>query len=280
MKQQIIRIVGEEKISDMGICTWEKYSEKEKRLGKRASFCASGVCPEWTKSIIVCAFSYFSGAEKGNISRYAQGADYHSVAREKMRKIVEFLKEQGFLAEGFADTGSLNERLLAQLSGIAFIGKNQMAISPRFGSYFFIGYILTDCELEPDEENKDSCAGCGRCIAACPLGALDGKEFCEGKCLSYITQKKGELSQQEIEAMREANTVWGCDICQEVCPHNRKLPITEIKQFCEDLIVNLEVDEGLSNKEFKTLYSGRAFAWRGKSVLIRNQKAIYNRKEF
>lgn len=279
MKRQIIKMAEEEKISAVGICAWERYSEEEKRLGKKASFCASGVCPDWVKNIIVCAFSYFSGEEKGNISRYAQGEDYHTVAREKMGKIAELLKNSGFCAECFADTGCLNERLLAQLSGIAFIGKNQMAISSRLGSYFFIGYILTDCELEPDEENKVSCAGCGRCIAACPLGALDGGRFCEEKCLSYITQKKGELSQQEIDAMRAANTIWGCDICQEVCPHNRNLPITEIKEFRENLILNLKVDEKISNKEFKKLYSGRAFAWRGKSVLIRNEKAVYNKKE-
>lgn len=280
MRRQIIRTAEEEKISAVGICTRERYSEEEKRLGKKASFCASGGCPDWVTSIIVCAFSYFSGAEKGNISRYAQGKDYHIVAREKMGKIAEVLKSRGFRAEGFADTGCLNERLLARLSGIAFIGKNQMAISPRFGSYFFIGYILTDCELEPDKENNASCAGCGKCIAACPLGALDDGEFCEEKCLSYITQKKGELSRQEIAAMRASNTIWGCDICQEVCPHNQNLPITEIKEFCENLVLNLKVDEKLSNKEFKKLYSGRAFAWRGKSVLIRNEKAAYNRKEF
>lgn len=279
MKQKIVFIAREQKISDVGVCAAEKYHEKEKGLDEKASFCAQGKCPDWVKSIVVCAFSYFSGAQKGNISRYARGTDYHLVAKEKMQKIADFLKEQGFLAECFADTGALNERLLAQLAGIAFIGKNRMAISPRLGSWFFIGYILTDCELEPDGENTGTCAGCGRCIAACPLGALDGEKFCEEKCLSYITQKKGLISGKEADAMRKAKTLWGCDICQEVCPHNRDLPACEIEEFRENLTINLFVDENISNKEFCRKYNNKAFAWRGKSVLIRNQKILYNNEE-
>lgn len=279
MKRRIIAIAREEKISRIGICAKEKYYEKEKGLDKKASFCAKGNCPEWAKSIVVCAFSYFSGAKKGNISRYAQGADYHIVAKEKMQKIADFLKEQGYLAECFADTGPLNERLMAQLSGIAFIGKNQMAINPQIGSWFFIGYILTDCELEPDGENTDNCAGCRRCIGACPSGALEDGGFCEEKCLSYITQKKGPISGEEADAMRKAKTLWGCDICQEVCPHNRNVPVCEIDEFRENLTVNLFVDENISNKEFRQKYNNKAFAWRGKSVLIRNQKILYNEEE-
>lgn len=279
MKQKILFIAKEQKISDVGVCTAEKYREKEKGLDEKASFCAGGKCPEWAKSIVVCAFSYFSGAEKGNISRYAQGADYHLVAKEKMQKIADFLKEQGFLAECFADTGALNERLLAQLAGIAFIGKNRMAINHRLGSWFFIGYILTDCELEPDRENTGACTGCGRCISACPLGALDGEAFCEEKCLSYITQKKGQISEKEADAMRKAKTMWGCDICQEVCPHNRDLPVCEIEEFRENLTINLFVDENISNKEFRRKHNNKAFAWRGKSVLVRNQKILYSNEE-
>lgn len=279
MKKEIIAIAREQKISDVGICSAEKYCENEKGLDKKASFCASRGCPDWAKSIVVCAFSYYSGEEKGNISRYAQGKDYHGVAKEKMQKIVEHLKGQGFLAESFADTGSLNERLLAKLSGLAFIGKNQMAISPRLGSYFFIGYILTDCELEQDGENTDTCVGCGRCLEACPLGAVGDKNFCEEKCLSYITQKKGTITEAEAEAMRKAGTLWGCDICQEVCPHNRDLPICEIEEFKENLTINLCLDDGLSNKEFAKLYKDKAFAWRGKAVLIRNQNILYNKEE-
>lgn len=275
MRNKILELAEKQKISAVGICSTRDYIKRTEGLLKKASFCAEEEnLPIKAKSIIVCAFSYYNGVEKGNISRYAQGTDYHLVAKERMNPICEYLKENGFCAESFADTGALNERVLANLSGIAFIGKNQMAISKALGSYFFIGYIVTDCELPADSPNIDRCVGCGKCIKACPLGALSDNGFCEEKCLSYITQKKGELSFEEKAAMKKTKTIWGCDICQEVCPHNRGLEITSIPEFKENLIVNLELDETLSNKEFKKNYGNRAFSWRGKKVLERNLKII------
>lgn len=275
MRNKILDLAAGEKISAVGICKASDYIKRTKGLLNKASFCAedTGV-PENAKSIIVCAFSYYNGEKKGNISRYAQGADYHLVARERMRPICEYLNENGFSAESFADTGALNERVLANLSGIAFLGKNQMAINEKLGSYFFIGYIVTDCELQADEPNTLSCAECGECIKACPLGALLDDGFCEDKCLSYITQKKGELSLEEQLAIKNAKTIWGCDICQEVCPHNRKITITSIPEFRENLIIDLEMNESISNKEFKKMYGNRAFSWRGKGVLERNLKIV------
>ncbi|MBQ7986334.1 MAG: DUF1730 domain-containing protein [Clostridia bacterium] len=275
MRNKILELAENQKISAVGICKASDYIKRTKGLLKKASFCAedNGLSGD-AKSIIVCAFSYYNGAEKGNISRYAQGIDYHLVVREKMEPICELLKENGFFAESFADTGALNERVLANLSGIAFIGKNQMAINEKLGSYFFIGYIITDCELPADSPNTSECSGCGKCIKACPLGALSKDGFCEEKCLSYITQKKGELSQEEKEAIKNAKTIWGCDICQEVCPHNENLDITSIPEFRENLIIDLKIDESLSNKEFKRLYGNRAFSWRGKQVLDRNFKIV------
>lgn len=274
MREKILKIAEESKISAVGICDIKDYTEKSKGLWEKASFCAVGEISENIKRVIVCAFGYYAGKEKGNVSRYARGIDYHIVAKEKMEPICEFLRENGFSAESFADTGVLNERLLANLSGIAFVGKNRMAINEKLGSYFFIGYILTDCDLPVDGQNKGTCLNCGKCMAACPLGALSENSFCEEKCLSYITQKKGELSEEEKEAVHKTQTIWGCDICQEVCPHNGDLDVTNIEEFKKDLISNLEIDENISNKEFKKMYSNRAFSWRGKGVILRNQKII------
>ena len=277
MKTQIIRIARAQKISDIGFCDIADYNMEAKNL-KRSSVFAKEEKEilENARTAIVCAFNYYAGAEKGNISRYAQGEDYHRVVTERMRPIAELLEKSGFSAKIFADVGFLNERLLAVQSGIAFIGKNRMAISPEFGSYFFIGYILTDCELEKDKKCDQTCANCGKCEAVCPLGALkDG--FCEEKCLSYITQKKGELTGKEEQAVKNANTIWGCDICQEVCPHNRDIPVTEIDEFRKNRIINLEISEEISNKEFKKMYGNRAFSWHGKGVLIRNQKILQKR---
>lgn len=276
MKKKILNLAAEEKISAVGVCKASDYMEKSKGLLCKASFCTdNGDVPEGTRSIIVCAFNYYSGANKGNISRYAQGEDYHRVAIKKMEPICAVLRENGFFARSFADTGALNERLLARLSGIAFIGKNRMAINDMLGSYFFVGYIVTDCEIETDSPNNENCINCKRCIAACPLGALSEDGFCEDKCLSYITQKKGELTDAEKKAMRKAGTVWGCDICQEVCPHNSELAVTDIEEFCENLVTRLRLEEGISNNEFKKRYGGRAFSWRGKKVLERNLKIVY-----
>ncbi len=275
MRDKILKLAEEQKISAVGICKASEYIKRTEGLSKKASFCAEDKgLTDTAESIIVCAFSYYNGEEKGNISRYAQGVDYHLVAQEKMRPVCDYLTENGYSAQSFADTGALNERILANLSGIAFFGKNQMAINKDLGSYFFIGYIITDCELPTDSPDGSECSGCGKCIEACPLGALSKDGFCEVKCLSYITQKKGELSEEEKSAIKKSKTIWGCDICQEVCPHNRGLAITPIKEFKENLIINLEIDESLSNKEFKRLYGNRAFSWRGKQVLLRNLKIV------
>lgn len=275
MKEKLLKLAAENKISAVGVCDINIYTEKSKGLLDKASFCAAGSIPDNIKSVIVCAFGYYAGEEKGNISRYARGADYHVVAKEKMKPLCDFLEDNGFFAEAFADTGVLNERLLANLSGIAFLGRNRMAINDKLGSYFFIGYIITDCELETDAPNTKSCKDCGKCIEACPLGALAQNGFYEEKCLSYITQKKGELSEKEKQAMRKIKMIWGCDVCQEVCPHNKGIEVTNIQEFKENLIHELSIDKNLSNKEFQKLYGNRAFSWRGKKVIERNQKILF-----
>ncbi len=276
MKNQIIKIAKEQKISDIGFCDIAEYCKEAETLKESTVFGKKQAEPEILKNArtaIVCAFNYYAGTEKGNISRYAQGEDYHITVIKKMEPIAAFLKEGGFSAQIFADTGFLNERLLAVQSGIAFIGRNRMAISPKFGSYFFIGYLLTDCEIKKDKKCEKKCANCGKCEEVCPLGALHGG-FCEEKCLSYITQKKGDLTETEAEAVKNAKTVWGCDICQEVCPHNRDIPVTEIDEFKKNRIINLEISEEISNREFKKIYGNRAFSWRGKGVILRNQKIL------
>lgn len=275
MKERILKLAKENKISAVGVCNTDIYTEKSKGLLNKASFCATEKIPDDVKSIIVCAFGYYAGEAKGNISRYARGYDYHRVAKEKMEPICRLLGDNGFSAYSFADTGTLNERLLAKLSGIAFFGKNRMAINDRLGSYFFIGYILTDCELPCDSPNTRTCIGCSKCVDVCPLGALSEDGFCEEKCLSYITQKKGDLSEEEKTAIKNTGTIWGCDLCQEVCPHNKGIEVTDIEEFKENVISELHIDGSLSNKEFKELYGDRAFSWRGKKVLERNQKIFF-----
>ncbi len=231
-----------------------------------------GVAKYENKSAIVCLFPYYCGDREGNLSLYARGYDYHSVIREKLSLIVDYIK--GFspdaTCEIFADIGPEVDRRLAYNAGLGFYGKNRMLINDDLGSYFFIGYILTDFPLEEDTPLDKSCVGCGKCIDACVGGALrDG--FCLEKCASHISQKKGDLTESEIAILKKSNLVFGCDMCQRVCPHNDITP-RPMKEFTEDIIDNLvkEDIENLSNKEFLSKYKNRAFSWRGKNVLLRN----------
>lgn len=224
------------------------------------------------KTAIVCLFPYFSGYEKGNLSVYCYSKDYHLVTKEKLNLICDFLLSEtsAEYAEGFADIGPEVDKNLAYASGLGFYGKNTLMINPRLGSYFFIGYVLTDLPLEHDRPLPQSCLGCGNCIAACPGNALKNGFNIE-RCASAINQKKGDLAPWEIEIMRTSGYAFGCDICQKVCPHNQAPP-PPMEDFLENRIFNLTADmfDRLTNREFKEKYGSYAFSWRGKNILLRN----------
>lgn len=224
------------------------------------------------KCAIVCLFPYFCGYEDGNLSLYARSFDYHLVIKEKLSEVCDFIKSLSPDAscEVFADIGPEIDRHLAYKSGLGFYGKNRMLINDDFGSYFFIGYILTDLNLPEDKPIEKSCIGCNRCVDACVGGAL-GDGFCIDKCASHISQKKGDLTESEIAIIKKSNLVFGCDMCQRVCPHNNITPRPMI-EFTKDRINYLRAEdiESLSNKEFLSKYKNRAFSWRGKNVLLRN----------
>ncbi|WP_092923444.1 tRNA epoxyqueuosine(34) reductase QueG [Romboutsia hominis] len=232
------------------------------------------------KSIIVCAFPYHIDNEKeSNLSRYCRGLDYHIVAKELLQKICDYLDEniEGFEYKIFVDNGPLVDRELAYLSGIGYFGINNNIITDKYGSYVFIGYIINNYEFSLDKPLDKECMKCGKCVKYCPGNALLGNyDMNPRKCLSYITQKKEELSLEEVKAIKNSGKIFGCDICQEVCPHNKNIKETHIEEFMKDLILNLdyeEIDE-ISNKEFKRRYGNRAFSWRGKKIIKRNIEII------
>lgn len=232
------------------------------------------IMPE-AKSVIVCLLSYLTDTADGIISRYARGLDYHTVMRDKLGALADILHTEGFKAECFSDSGDLNERYLARRAGLGFYGRNGFLINPRFGTYTFIGYILTDCPIEPDKPLENTCTGCDRCIKACPGGALvgDGRVIYE-RCVSYITQKKGELTAEEAELIKRCGSVWGCDVCQEVCPHNINAERSNIPEFTSGLTADFHPNPDMSNREFRRVYRDKAFAWCGKGVLERNLSII------
>ncbi len=224
------------------------------------------------KSAIVCLFPYFQGYSAGNLSLYARSIDYHLIIKEKLGQLTQFIHTLApdISCDAFADIGPEIERQLAYNAGLGFFGKNGMLINDDFGSYFFIGYILCDLPLKADLPLEKSCFGCNQCIDACPGGALGG-EFDISKCASHISQKKGDLTESEIDILKKSGLIFGCDTCQRVCPHNNITP-KPLCEFTEGLIHSLSLEdiENLSNKEFMRKYKNRAFSWRGKNVLLRN----------
>lgn len=280
MKELIKSTLRKAGASDVGVCRARIYNELLPVL-QRNSTCFSDVdtekrinpfliMPEAT-SVIVFIVSYKSDIS-GNLSSYAYGKDYHTVLKEIARPAAEILLNNNYKAEVFADTGNLSDRHLAYLAGLGFLGRNHCLIHQKYGSFVFIGYILTDCPLPEDKPLNTSCLNCGKCIQSCPSKALSTGDF--DMCLSFITQKKGDLSEKETKLIKSAKTIWGCDICQRVCPHNYSAPNAETDAFSKNLITDLFVCEKLTNREFKELFGDRAFSWRGKNVLIRNQKIV------
>lgn len=222
-----------------------------------------------TLSVIIFTIPYLTTTKEKNISSYAIPRDYHLFCKELFDSIIPKLKEKfpNNNFGGFADNSPIDEVHAAALAGLGIIGDNQLLITREHSSYVFIGEIITDAQIPASDEYKlQHCEGCGRCTSACPK-----KECCE--CLSSITQKKGELSECEINAIKKHGSAWGCDICSEICPHTKKAIesgtiYTDIPFFTKGLtpILSKEKIENMSDEEF----SARAYSWRKKETVLRN----------
>ena len=230
---------------------------------------------EGAKSVVVCLFPYYKkDFKEKNISRYATVTDYHKVAILKLNMIAEYIESEIEKCNClcFSDTGVLPDRYLAYKAGLGFFGKNNCLINKKYGSFFFIGYIVTTCLLEPDYPLDETCLNCGACMESCPGGAIkENFVFSPQKCVSNITQLK-EIDSAQKEILSKQNSVYGCDICQNVCPHNQGLKDTFMKEFAENKISGLDYEnlKEMSNNEFKRKYKNFAFSWRGKDVILKN----------
>ena len=187
----------------------------------------------------------------------------------------------------FADHSPIDEVHASCISGLGFIGDNGLLINEKYSSFVFLGEAITS--LGPSEtgidfsysEDVKGCLHCGKCARACPCGCIVPRDECSGispkaQCLSAITQKKGELSVDEIKLMKNNNTVWGCDICQSCCPYTISAEATPIEYFRKNIITNLtsEALDKMSEEEFLS----RPFSWRGRGVVERNLRLL-NDKE-
>ncbi|MBC3804707.1 tRNA epoxyqueuosine(34) reductase QueG [Acetobacterium fimetarium] len=222
--------------------------------------------------------------ERGALASVAWGEDYHAVLKslmdELMAKINDDLMQRGMKPisyKAFVDNSPLVDRGSAYRAGLGFFGKNNLLINRDLGSYFFIGQILLADEIEfsPAEKIPERCGACRRCLDACPNGALgDGYTLDPSKCVSFLTQKK-DLSNEEEK--RVEKYLYGCDLCQKVCPYNKNLKKTSQTRFLTsgDLVYpEIAALFAMTNREFKEKYGKTAAGWRGKKTLLRNALLI------
>jgi epoxyqueuosine reductase len=247
-----------------------KYLEARDESGnlKRSSL---RIVAPWARSVIVCAVNYntvhpystqVNQPERGWISRYAWGGeDYHESVMRRLQivedKLIGAVPE--IQTRRYVDTGPLIERVYAKYAGVGWIGKNTCVINQKIGSWIFLGVILTSLELIPDMPAPDRCGTCTRCIQACPTDAFIGPYKLDSNCcIAYLTiEKRGSIPEEMREGI--GRQVFGCDICQDVCPWNRKAPASHAPEFQpREEMVNpaLEWLAALSVQEFQEKFRG------------------------
>jgi epoxyqueuosine reductase len=192
------------------------------------------------RSVLSVALNYLRPGDveeadplRGVISKYARGTDYHFILEKKLTQLLNKLlsAEGGIAGRVYVDTGPVMDKYWAVQSGIGWLGKHTNVLSRSQGSWFFLGEILLTCELEPDEPVQDFCGSCTRCIDACPTNAIVEPYLLDArKCISYSTIELKEDIPSELRRPT-GNLIFGCDICQDVCPWNRKAPLSAVEEF-------------------------------------------------
>lgn len=272
VKEIASKILSGKEAFPFGICSFEQILPcLECRAKQRI--------PQDAASVLVCLFPYYTGEHKErNISRYAMVTDYHMIAGEYLNRFCKALQEvfPQNQFEPFTDNSPIREVSAAFHAGLGRRGKNGLILHPKYGSYVFIGEVVTDLVLQPDQPlNPGECIGCRKCQNVCPQGALqsDGS-VCLERCRSHITQKKGELTDWEIGQIQDGGLIWGCDICNDVCPMNQEAKVlTPVPEFLESTVAVL--DAQIAEKLLKT----RAYNYRGKKTILRNIQLLEGANE-
>lgn len=209
------------------------YMAREDRIARRRDL--SVILPD-ARSLVVVGLDYFTleipeaiaqDPARGRFSNYAWGIDYHDLMLERLEALAAYVEAEageGTATRAYVDTGAILERSHAERAGLGFVGKNTLLINPRRGSFFFLGEIITDAVLEYDEPNLDEMPGCGsctRCLVACPTDAFPRPHVLDARrCISYLTIEYKGFIPQDLRPLM-GNWVYGCDVCQEVCPWQR-----------------------------------------------------------
>lgn len=297
-KQAIIDYAREIGIDKIGFASADPFAElKERLLTHREKGYESGfeerdiekrVDPQLSlpgaRSLIAIALAYPSklenppksqpGAYRGIMSRAAWGTDYHHVLRDKMEQLAAYIRKLEPAAQvvSMVDTGALSDRAVAERAGIGWVGKNCALITPEYGSWVYLGELITDLPLPPDIPVEEGCGDCNLCVDACPTGALvQGGQLNAQRCIAFLTQVK-DFIPDEFRA-KIGNRLYGCDTCQTVCPKNKGKNFVHHEAFRPDpeiakpLLVPLLT---VGNKEFKEKFGQSSSAWRGKKPIQRN----------
>jgi epoxyqueuosine reductase len=247
--------------------------EPEKRTDPRLLF-------EGTKTVIGLLLNYFPEQiipEEDNfiISKYGYGKDYHEVLKARTRDLITFMKEEiePVKTRVFVDSGPVLEKAWGKYCGLGWTGKNTLLINPKRGSFHFIAVILTDLELEPDIPETDHCGNCHICVDACPTGALNTPYVLNpSRCISYLTiHEKDEIPEEFRRKFH--NRIYGCDICQDVCPFNRfAIPttVTELNPSAQLMKMQKSDWLQLSEDQFCELFHDSAVYRIGYDKLMKN----------
>ena len=295
LKEKIIQLSKELGISKIGFTTADDFAYLEKSLragveeGRTTGFEHKNIeerlDPKLSlasaRTIISIALAYprrlpqqpqKTAFRRGKITPNSWGLDYHYILQDKLERLARGIEEltADFEYKGMVDTGALVDTAVARRAGIGFIGKNGLVISKEFGSYMFLGELITNLELEPDQPVDYDCGDCNRCVEACPTSCLLGDSTMDARrCLSFQTQDKGMM---ELEFRKKIKTViYGCDICQICCPYNKGIDSPPLVDIDPDLAQpELIPFLDLSNGQFKEKFGLIAASWRGKNILQRN----------
>ncbi len=278
LNDEIVKLSNKLDIDLIGFCKLEYFEDleiilKEKeRSGYKTSFEVGDIDSKTFKnseykSAIVIGIPYsklnVKNRKKDEVyfSSVAVGTDYHIILKDKLKFISDYLIDNGYKSYIGVDNNIYNERFLAYKAGIGFLGKNGMIINEKYGSFIYIGIILTDALFKYSNPLNKKCYECNKCIDACPTKSIKDNYINGQKCLSYLTQKRN-LSSDEEKYINEC--VYGCDICQNVCPYNKN--VNEI----EAEFVNAHEFLNMSKEEYIDKYKNSSSFWRGKKIIDRN----------
>ncbi|MGM7684651.1 tRNA epoxyqueuosine(34) reductase QueG [Cytobacillus sp. Hm23] len=298
LKDEIVNYAHSIGIDKIGFASTNVFSQLKERLheqqmlGYQSGFEESDIekrtnprllLPE-AKSIISIALAYPSkmrhaprstkDERRGIFCRASWGKDYHHILRERLLKLESFIKERvpNVECKSMVDTGELSDRAVAERAGIGWSGKNCAIITPEFGSFVYLGELITNIPFEPDQPIEERCGSCNKCVEACPTGALvQGGQLDSSKCIAFLTQTKGFLDGEY--RMKIGNRLYGCDTCQMVCPENKgkdshfHLEMEPDPEIAKPLLKPLLQ---ISNREFKEKFGHVSGSWRGKKPIQRN----------